>query len=73
MSLEYEELLASRRSELTRLAEFVGVDPDPEWLRAGAELLDDGKRGAATRLAPDELAALRESCEPGFAALRQSR
>lgn len=73
MPVEYEELLTSRRSELTRLAEFIGVDPDPEWLRDGAELLDDSKRGAATRLAPDELAALRESCEPGFAALRQSR
>lgn len=73
MSLEYETLLTSRRSELTRLAEFIGVDPDPEWLRTGAELLDDSKRGAASRLAPDELAALRESCEPGFAALRRSR
>ncbi|MGH3377281.1 MAG: sulfotransferase family protein [Actinoallomurus sp.] len=73
MTLKYEELLASRPSELTRLAEFIGVDPDPEWLRAGAELLDDSKRGATTRLAPDELDALRESCEPGVAALRENR
>ena len=72
MTLKYEELLASRQSELTRLAEFIGVDPDPEWLRTGAELLDDSKRGAATQLAPDELAALYESCEPGVAALRES-
>jgi hypothetical protein len=73
MSLKYEELLASRQPELTRLAEFIGVDPDPEWLRTGAELLDDSRRGAAARLAPDELAALRESCEPGEAALRDNR
>jgi hypothetical protein len=73
MSLKYEDLLASRRSELTRLAEFIGVHPDSEWLRAGAQLLDDSKRGAAMRLPPDELAALRESCEPGFTALQESR
>lgn len=73
MSLKYEELLASRQSELIRLAEFIGVEPDPEWLRAGAELLDDSKPGAAARLAPDDLTALRESCEPGTAALQGSR
>lgn len=73
MSLKYEDLLASRGPELTRLAEFIGVDPDPEWLKAGAELLDDSRAGAAARLAPDELAALRDSCEPGVAALRGSR
>jgi hypothetical protein len=72
MSLKYEELLAARESELTRLAEFAGVDPDPDWLRAGAELLDAGKPGAATRLAPDELTDLRRSCEPGVAALAES-
>ncbi|MCW2862484.1 MAG: hypothetical protein JWP48_4192 [Actinoallomurus sp.] len=72
MSLKYEELLSSRRSELTRLAEFIDVRPDSEWLRAGAELLDDSKRGAAMRLAPDELAALRQSCEPGLSALQES-
>jgi sulfotransferase family protein len=72
MSLKFEDLLASRRAELTRLAGFIGVDPDPAWLTAGAELLDDGRRGAAARLAPDELAALREACEPGLAALRDA-
>lgn len=72
MSLKYEELLSSQRSELTRLAEFIGVRPDSEWLRVGAELLDDSRRGAAMRLAPDDLAALRESCEPGLSALRKS-
>jgi hypothetical protein len=68
-SLRYEDLLGSRRAELTRLAEFIGVDPDPAWLRDGAALLDDGRRGAASRLPADELAALRASCEPGIAAL----
>ncbi|MDN3354896.1 sulfotransferase [Actinomadura sp. DC4] len=69
MSVKYEELLSSRHSELTRLAEFIGVHPDPEWLRAGAALLDDSKQGAALQLAPDELAELRESCKPGIVAL----
>lgn len=72
-TVRFEELLAARPAELTRLAEFMGVDPDPDWLRTGGELLDDSRRGAAARLDPGELAALRESCEPGEAALRQTR
>jgi hypothetical protein len=67
--LKYEDLLAEPESELIRVAEFIGFEADEKWLRAGAELLDDTRSGAASRLAPEELAALREACEPGIKAL----
>lgn len=71
-TLSYEELLAAPERELARLAEFVGVRSPPEWLTAGAALLDGSRRGGADRLPPDELAALRESCAPGARALAES-
>ncbi|MFG2712943.1 sulfotransferase [Streptomyces goshikiensis] len=70
--LGYEELLAAPRRELTRLAEFIGVKPLPEWLDAGSAHLDSGRRGASLRLPPGELAELRERCAPGVRALRAS-
>lgn len=69
MSLSYEDLLDAPDRELTRLARHLGVEPLPEWLAAGRALLDGGRRGATASLAPEELAGLRESCEPGARAL----
>lgn len=71
VELSYERLLDEPDGELLRLAGHLGVDPLPEWLAAARQLLDGGRRGAANRLAPDELAALRESCEPGTRALER--
>lgn len=68
-SLSYEGLLDEPEKELTRLAAFVGVEADAEWTAAGRAMLDPGRRGAALRLPPGELAALREACEPGERAL----
>ncbi|MEI5101842.1 sulfotransferase [Streptomyces sp. PmtG] len=72
-TLAYEDLLDEPREELTRLAEFIGVEPLPSWLDAGAATLDGGRRGASHRLPPAELAALRERCAPGTRALADSR
>lgn len=69
MSLSYEELLREPAAELGRLAEFVGVEPLPTWLEAGSGLLHSASAGSARRLPPEELAALREACEPGREAL----
>ncbi|MCX4545632.1 sulfotransferase [Streptomyces sp. NBC_01565] len=71
-TLGYEQLLDDPRRELTRLAEFVGVKPLPQWLDAGCAHLDPGRRGASLRLPPGELAELREQCAPGVRALRAS-
>lgn len=71
--LAYEDLLDAPREELTRLAAFVGVEPLPDWLDSGCELLDGSRRGTARRLPGHELAELRERCAPGTRALEEAR
>jgi|SRR5579859_517435 len=71
-SFAFEDILDRPDDELTRLAEFLGVDPLPEWLKAGRAELDVTRRGAAQKLPPQELADLRASCEPGIRALESS-
>ncbi|GHC52777.1 sulfotransferase [Streptomyces flavofungini] len=72
-TLAYEDLLDEPRKELTRLADFIGVEPLPEWLDTGAARLDDSRRGSALRLPAAELAALRKCCAPGARVLADSR
>ncbi|MFI5549886.1 sulfotransferase family protein [Streptomyces sp. NPDC051738] len=68
-TLAYEDLLDKPAEELTRLAEFLGVAPRPQWLDTGSALLDHSRRGSASRLPAAEFAALTESCAPGTHAL----
>ncbi|CAM5387449.1 Sulfotransferase OS=Streptomyces fumanus OX=67302 GN=GCM10018772_33980 PE=4 SV=1 [Streptomyces fumanus] len=39
-TLAYEDMVRNPRAELVRLAEFIGVDPDDEWLEAGESLIE---------------------------------
>ncbi|TQE38249.1 sulfotransferase [Streptomyces ipomoeae] len=64
-TLAYEDLLDNPAEELTRLAEFIGVDPLPQWLLTASASLDHSRRGSAQRLSAAELAELKESCAPG--------
>lgn len=68
-SLRYEDLMAEPDAELTRFAEFVGVAPDPGWLATARAMLDRGRVGSASRLAPAERAELEEACAPGTEAI----
>jgi Sulfotransferase family len=71
-TLQYEQLIATPREELTRLAEFIGVPATPEWLNEACSSTDSGRIGSATRgLDPETLAILQESCEPGTRAIQQ--
>ncbi|MFG3259770.1 sulfotransferase family protein [Streptomyces sp. NPDC048172] len=72
-TVAYEELVADPRAELTRLAAFLAVEPDPEWLAAGERLLDRARVGGARTLPAAELAELRELCAPGEQALAAQR
>ncbi|WP_046732168.1 sulfotransferase family protein [Streptomyces humi] len=72
-TLSYENLLDHPDEELTRLAEFIGVDPQPHWLRSAVALLDHSRRGSARRLPGTELAELTESCAPGTRVLNAAR
>ncbi|WP_234343583.1 sulfotransferase [Streptomyces sp. WM6372] len=69
-TLVFEELLDQPVRELSRLATFIGVEPLAQWLEAGSATLDRSRRGASCRLPSEELAALRESCAEGEAALK---
>jgi hypothetical protein len=70
MSLRYEDLLAEPEAELTRLAEFAGVPPSPDWLAAGQRLIHQRRTGTArASLDPDTLRALERVCAPGTQAI----
>lgn len=71
-TLAYEDILDRPAEELTRLAEFIGVDPLPEWLHTSSALLDDSRRGSARSLPAAELTELRDSCAPGTHVLERS-
>ncbi|MFI8239295.1 sulfotransferase family protein [Streptomyces sp. NPDC085866] len=64
-TLAYEDLLDDPAAELTRIAEFVGVAPLPQWLLTASALLDHSRRGSARKLSAAALDELRESCAPG--------
>lgn len=70
-TLAYEDLLDKPADELTRLAEFIGVDPRPQWLLTASALLDHSRRGSARTLPSGELAELTQSCAPGTRVLRE--
>lgn len=66
LTLRYERLLDDNRSEMTRLAAFIGAGADEQWLDETCALADPGRAGsAAARLHPGELAALRDVCAAG--------
>ncbi|QES37292.1 hypothetical protein DEJ48_31290 [Streptomyces venezuelae] len=70
MTLGYEDLLDAPHDELARLAAFVGIEPDPGWLKSACDGLDHSRRGSArTQLTPAEYDALREACTEGTRAL----
>ncbi|WP_030932225.1 sulfotransferase [Streptomyces sp. NRRL S-646] len=69
-TLSYENLLDRTAEELTRLADFIGVAPLPEWLLTAAELLDHSRRGSARRLPTDDFDELSDSCAPGTRVLQ---
>jgi hypothetical protein len=69
-TLGYADLLRDPVTELTRLADFIGVAATPQWLAAAGHLIDPGQQGKAAALDPKTLTALRKACEPGEAALK---
>lgn len=67
--MRYEDLVDNPDSELTRLADIVGVKALPQWLRNGREMLDPHRRGKASLLDADDRKALVDSCSAGMQAL----
>jgi thioester reductase-like protein len=71
LPLSYADLVANPRSSLTRLAAFLDVDANPQWLDFGAEVIDPRFTGVSNRLSADDLAAVVEGCAAGEALLRE--
>jgi hypothetical protein len=71
LPLSYADLVADPRSCLTRLAAFLDVEADPNWLEFGASLIDPRFAGGANRLSIEDRHALIESCAAGEALVRQ--
>lgn len=69
LPLRYEDLLRDPAASLTALCAFIGVDAPRPWLAAARAMIDPSRSGAAVRLDPAVLAALRAACEPGERAL----
>jgi sulfotransferase family protein len=67
--LGFEHLLADPEGELTKLAAFLDVPPDPGWLVAAASLIDPMRTGASATIDPELLAELRAACRRGEEAL----
>jgi hypothetical protein len=66
LTLRYERLLDNNQSELARLAAFIGVDADRQWLDETFALADPGRAGSASaQLHPGELGTLRGICAAG--------
>lgn len=66
LTLRYERLLDDNQSEMARLAAFIGVSADRQWLDETHALADPGRAGSATaQLHPGELALLRAVCAAG--------
>jgi thioester reductase-like protein len=70
LPLSYSDLVADPRSCLTRLAVFLDIDADPNWLGLGADVMDPSFTGASKQLSGQELQAVVEGCAPGEALLR---
>jgi len=66
MPLRYEQLLKDTRSELARVADFIGIPAERQWLDEACNLVDPRRAGsAAARLDPGELAVLDDICAEG--------
>ena len=69
MNMSYEQLLADPHQELTRLADFLGVEPTSSWLTAAADGLHPPGSKADNGCPPEDLESLLDACAPGMALL----
>jgi cytochrome P450 len=71
ISVKYENLVSEPEAELTRLAEFLRVQPLPEWLALAQRVIHRRRAGTARAyLDPDTLRDLQQSCAPGIEAIQ---
>ncbi|MFD3592364.1 SDR family oxidoreductase [Nocardia sp. NPDC058640] len=64
LPLSYADLIAEPERALGELADFLGIDRDPDWLRYGATVFDPSYAGAASNLSAAERDAIAQVCRP---------
>lgn len=69
LPLSYADLVGDPRSSLTRLASFLDVEADPQWLDFGNDIIDPTLSGASNRLSPEDRRAVTECCAAATALL----
>ncbi|MCV7028207.1 SDR family oxidoreductase [Mycobacterium sherrisii] len=69
LPLSYAELVAEPRSSLTRLASFLEIEADRQWLDFGNDVIDPGFSGASNQLSAEDLRAVTECCAAATAVL----
>lgn len=67
-ALRYEDLVKDPAGSLRDLTRFLGAAAAPEWLAAASAQVEPARIGVSGTLAPEDLAALRLACAPGYAA-----
>jgi hypothetical protein len=71
-NLKYEDLLDDPRGELSRIADFLGVEAPSAWLAKASEFVEPARKGTAVaRLDPAAFAELEAACEPGTTAIAE--
>ncbi|MET0251983.1 MAG: sulfotransferase [Novosphingobium sp.] len=74
IDVAYEEMIADAPGVLGRIAEFLELPDDEDWIaRASAEVDPEAIPDRVADLAADELSKLREACRPGMVALGRDR
>jgi thioester reductase-like protein len=71
LPLSYSDLVTDPRGCLTRLAAFLDVESDPDWLDLGAGAISPRFAGASNQLSTEDLRAVVEGCAAGEALLRE--
>jgi hypothetical protein len=70
-TMNYEVLMQQPREELTRLAGFIGISADEQWLDKAAGFVDPGRTGSAgSKLEAKTFAALQQACTAGTKAIQ---
>jgi hypothetical protein len=66
LTLRYERIAQDPHAELARLAEFIGIPAESQWLDRCYDFIDPDRSGSAVaRLHPSDLLALRTICASG--------
>ena len=72
LTLRFEDLVTSPKLELQRIADFLEIGREDDWITGGAALVRGTPPLRFPQLVDDEAARLENACAPGMKILGQS-